>query len=140
APDHARPHRPHGRIHLAGHRASDHAGPGSRRKHAVVQLRAARLSAALARRPGPGYAPCHDRRLSRPLFLLTFIETSPMSTIFLDNITKQYGEAPPAVNQIGFEVQAGTFTVLLGPSGCGKSTTLRMIAGLDTPSSGRIRI
>src|SRR3546814_1360534 len=63
-----------------------------------------------------------------------------MSTISLDNITKQYGNAPPAVNQIGFEVQAGTFTVLLGPSGCGKSTTLRMIAGLDTPSSGRIRI
>ena len=63
-----------------------------------------------------------------------------MSTIFLDNITKQYGHAAPAVNQISFEVQAGTFTVLLGPSGCGKSTTLRMIAGLDTPSSGRILI
>src|SRR5690606_32473475 len=63
-----------------------------------------------------------------------------MSTISLDNLTKQYGDAPPAVNQIGFEVQAGTFTVLLGPSGCGKSTTLRMIAGLDSPSSGRIHI
>ncbi len=63
-----------------------------------------------------------------------------MSTILLDNITKQYGDAAPAVRQISFEVQAGTFTVLLGPSGCGKSTTLRMIAGLDTPSSGRIHI
>ncbi|MGB6105772.1 MAG: ABC transporter ATP-binding protein [Pusillimonas sp.] len=63
-----------------------------------------------------------------------------MSTILLDNITKQYGNAPPAVNEISFEVQAGTFTVLLGPSGCGKSTTLRMIAGLDSPTSGRIRI
>ena len=63
-----------------------------------------------------------------------------MSTIILDNITKQYGDAPPAVDDVSFTVEAGTFTVLLGPSGCGKSTTLRMIAGLDTPSSGRIRI
>jgi sn-glycerol 3-phosphate transport system ATP-binding protein len=37
-------------------------------------------------------------------------------------------------------VPAGSFTVLLGPSGCGKSTTLRLIAGLETPSSGRISI
>lgn len=63
-----------------------------------------------------------------------------MSTITLDNISKQYGTAAPAVDRIGFTVEAGTFTVLLGPSGCGKSTTLRMIAGLDSPSSGRIHI
>ncbi len=63
-----------------------------------------------------------------------------MSTIVLDSITKQFGSAPPAVDRVSFEVEAGTFAVLLGPSGCGKSTTLRMIAGLDTPSSGRIRI
>src|SRR5690606_19049986 len=63
-----------------------------------------------------------------------------MTTIILDNITKQYGSAPPAVNDINLRIEAGTLTVLLGPSGCGKSTTLRMIAGLDTPSSGRIRI
>jgi len=63
-----------------------------------------------------------------------------MSTIILDNISKQYGDAAPAVDHIGFTVEAGTFAVLLGPSGCGKSTTLRMIAGLDSPTSGRIRI
>jgi sn-glycerol 3-phosphate transport system ATP-binding protein len=63
-----------------------------------------------------------------------------MSTIVLDSITKQFGNAPPAVDHISFEVEAGTFAVLLGPSGCGKSTTLRMIAGLDAPTSGRIRI
>jgi sn-glycerol 3-phosphate transport system ATP-binding protein len=63
-----------------------------------------------------------------------------MSDIVLDNITKQFGTAAPAVQNISFTVEAGTFTVLLGPSGCGKSTTLRMIAGLDTPTSGRIRI
>ena len=63
-----------------------------------------------------------------------------MSAVILENVTKQYGTAPAAVNQVSFEVPAGTFTVLLGPSGCGKSTTLRMIAGLDTPTSGRILI
>ncbi|MGP1613705.1 MAG: ABC transporter ATP-binding protein [Pollutimonas bauzanensis] len=63
-----------------------------------------------------------------------------MSSITLDNISKQYGAAPPAVDGVSFTVEAGTFTVLLGPSGCGKSTTLRMIAGLDEPTSGRIHI
>ncbi|TAM86513.1 MAG: ABC transporter ATP-binding protein, partial [Candidimonas sp.] len=66
--------------------------------------------------------------------------TDTDSTVALENVTKQYGAAAPAVSDITFEVPAGTFTVLLGPSGCGKSTTLRMIAGLDTPTSGRIRI
>jgi sn-glycerol 3-phosphate transport system ATP-binding protein len=63
-----------------------------------------------------------------------------MSSVVVENVTKQYGDGPAAVRNIGFEVPEGTFTVLLGPSGCGKSTTLRMIAGLDTPTSGRIII
>ncbi|CAM5786984.1 ABC transporter ATP-binding protein [Castellaniella caeni] len=63
-----------------------------------------------------------------------------MSAVILESITKQYGAAPAAVSNVSFEVPSGTFTVLLGPSGCGKSTTLRMIAGLDTPTSGRILI
>jgi sn-glycerol 3-phosphate transport system ATP-binding protein len=62
-----------------------------------------------------------------------------MSSIVLDNLTKQYGGAA-AIHGVSFTVPAGSFTVLLGPSGCGKSTTLRMIAGLDTPTSGTIRI
>ena len=61
-----------------------------------------------------------------------------MSSIVLDNLTKQYGDAA-AIHGVSFTVPAGSFTVLLGPSGCGKSTTLRMIAGLDTPTSGTIR-
>ncbi|VTU29252.1 Spermidine/putrescine import ATP-binding protein PotA [Variovorax sp. PBL-H6] len=65
-----------------------------------------------------------------------------MSTgIELRDITKRYGDdprAPLAVKGISFEVPKGTLTTILGPSGCGKTTTLRMIAGLETPSSGRI--
>ncbi|MYN12467.1 ATP-binding cassette domain-containing protein [Pusillimonas sp. TS35] len=70
-----------------------------------------------------------------------------MSEIVLESVVKQYGETPrhaatppPAVDHISFTLQAGTLNVLLGPSGCGKSTTLRMIAGLDTPTSGRVYI
>lgn len=62
-----------------------------------------------------------------------------MAAIVLSQLTKQYATTA-AVRDISFTVPSGSFTVLLGPSGCGKSTTLRMIAGLDTPTSGRIMI
>ena len=61
--------------------------------------------------------------------------------IELRNITKRYGsraDAPLAVKGISFEVPPGTLTTILGPSGCGKTTTLRMIAGLESPTSGAI--
>ena len=56
-------------------------------------------------------------------------------------VSKRYGanaDAPLAVDSISFEVQKGSLTTILGPSGCGKTTTLRMIAGLETPSAGQI--
>ncbi len=59
------------------------------------------------------------------------------------NVTKRYGSdpsAPLAVKGISFEVTTGTLTTILGPSGCGKTTTLRMIAGLESPTSGQIFI
>ncbi len=59
------------------------------------------------------------------------------------NITKRYGtdsRAPLAVKGISFEIERGTLTTILGPSGCGKTTTLRMIAGLEAPTSGQIII
>ena len=57
------------------------------------------------------------------------------------NITKQYSEAGPlVVKGISFTVPKGTLTTILGPSGCGKTTTLRMIAGLESPSGGSIWI
>jgi sn-glycerol 3-phosphate transport system ATP-binding protein len=62
-----------------------------------------------------------------------------MSDLRLDAVGKHYG-ASRAVDRISFATPSGKLVVLLGPSGCGKSTTLRMIAGLDTPSEGRILI
>ena len=59
------------------------------------------------------------------------------------NITKRYGSdarSPLVVKGISFTVPQGTLTTLLGPSGCGKTTTLRMIAGLESPTSGQIFI
>jgi iron(III) transport system ATP-binding protein len=55
------------------------------------------------------------------------------------NVVKRYGTTP-AVAGISFTVESGTLVTLLGPSGCGKTTTLRMIAGLELPSEGRIEI
>ena len=57
------------------------------------------------------------------------------------SITKSYSkDGALAVKGINFTVPKGTLTTLLGPSGCGKTTTLRMIAGLEQPSSGQILI
>tara|TARA_B110000881_G_scaffold205859_1_gene208669 strand:- start:372 stop:1355 length:984 start_codon:yes stop_codon:yes gene_type:complete len=59
--------------------------------------------------------------------------------IVFENVTKQFGSAV-AVQPINFEIKAGEFLAIMGSSGCGKTTTLRMLAGLETPSSGEIRL
>ncbi len=56
-----------------------------------------------------------------------------------DRVSKRYGEVL-AVRDVSFEVASGELVTVLGPSGCGKTTTLRMIAGLELPSAGRIFI
>jgi sn-glycerol 3-phosphate transport system ATP-binding protein len=62
-----------------------------------------------------------------------------VSQITIENVSKLWGDIT-AVDGVSFEADAGSFLVLLGPSGCGKSTTLRLIAGLEQVSSGRILI
>ena len=63
-----------------------------------------------------------------------------MAAVTLDNITKTYPGGVAAVRGITLAIPNGSFTVLLGPSGCGKSTLLRMIAGLETITSGTCSI
>ncbi|WP_320128922.1 ABC transporter ATP-binding protein [uncultured Sphaerochaeta sp.] len=62
-----------------------------------------------------------------------------MSSIRLENVTKVFGK-DVVLPQLSLEIKNGSFTVLVGPSGCGKSTTLRLITGLETPTSGKIFI
>jgi ABC-2 type transport system ATP-binding protein len=59
--------------------------------------------------------------------------------IEVQNLTKRYGEKV-AVDGLSFTVQPGIVTVFLGPNGAGKSTTMRMIAGLDQPTAGQVRV
>ena len=63
-----------------------------------------------------------------------------MAELVLDRVSKRYESGNAAVEEVSLTVADREFVVLVGPSGCGKSTTLRMIAGLETPSSGDIRI
>ena len=60
-------------------------------------------------------------------------------SIEIENLIKRFGPTT-AVNGVSLTIEDGEFFVLLGPSGCGKTTTLRMIAGLELPSEGRISI
>ncbi|GAB2930072.1 ABC transporter ATP-binding protein [Micromonospora polyrhachis] len=61
-----------------------------------------------------------------------------VATVALKDVTKVFPDGTVAVDNISLDVNDGEFMVLLGPSGCGKSTVLRMVAGLEQPSSGVI--
>ena len=60
-----------------------------------------------------------------------------MARVYFDSLVKKYG-AVLAVDEVSFEVEDKSFVVMVGPSGCGKTTTLRMVAGLERPTSGEI--
>lgn len=62
-----------------------------------------------------------------------------MPNIKIENVCKKWGHFY-GVDNVSLDIEDNSFVTLLGPSGCGKTTILRMIAGLDTPTSGRITI
>ncbi len=62
-----------------------------------------------------------------------------MANIELKNVTKSFGDVE-VIPPLNIEIEDGEFVVLVGPSGCGKTTTLRMIAGLETTTSGAVSI
>ena len=57
--------------------------------------------------------------------------------IVVDRVTKRFGTVA-AVNDVSITIPGGEFFSMLGPSGCGKTTTLRLIAGFEQPTGGRI--
>ena len=64
---------------------------------------------------------------------------TPASGVTFEHVSKHYGDVA-AVDDVSFTIEPGTLVTLLGPSGCGKTTTLRMAAGLEAASGGRILI
>ena len=63
----------------------------------------------------------------------------PEALLVLDKVTKRFGDHV-AVDGVDLQISRGEFLAIMGPSGCGKTTTLRMIAGLEQPSEGEIRL
>ena len=66
-------------------------------------------------------------------------DSESQPTVRLEGVGKRFGDVT-AVRELDLEIAAGEFFTLLGPSGCGKTTTLRMVAGFEQPSGGRILI
>jgi multiple sugar transport system ATP-binding protein len=62
-----------------------------------------------------------------------------MATLRLEHLTKDFGKVR-AVNDLSLDVEDGEFIVMLGPSGAGKTTTLKLIAGVETPTTGKVYI
>jgi len=66
------------------------------------------------------------------------IMTTPL--IELSDVSKKYGDGPPALDGLSVQVRPGEAVAVLGPSGSGKSTLLNMVAGLDRPSTGTVTV
>ncbi len=126
----ARPLRRHRRDDRPRHRAEGRLGPRPLPRHAAE---------GRARDPdrhpllplGQPRAGTDGRLAARGL--------RPMPHVVLEHLHKQFG-AVEVIRDLSLAVEAGEFCALLGPSGCGKSTLLRMIAGLETVTSGRVII
>ncbi|MDX6631386.1 MAG: multiple sugar transport system ATP-binding protein, partial [Gaiellales bacterium] len=63
-----------------------------------------------------------------------------MAAVTFDGVSKVYPDGTRAVDRLSLDIKDGEFMVLVGPSGCGKTTALRMLAGLEEISEGRVLI
>src|SRR5205823_1401553 len=75
------------------------------------------------------------RRIEAGIFAMT----KASGGVVFEHVTKRYNDVA-AVDDVSFEVRRGQLVTLLGPSGCGKTTTLRMVAGLEAVTRGRVFI
>ncbi len=83
-------------------------------------------------------APTRDHSVHCPLRMTTDAGDTPREPVItLDHVAKRFGDVV-AVHDADFSIHRAEFFSLLGPSGCGKTTTLRMIAGFEQPSAGRV--
>ncbi len=80
-----------------------------------------------------------SQRISEFETVETAVDDPERTVLSIDGVSKEYGRET-AVEELSLSVKDGELLTLLGPSGCGKTTTLRMIAGLEAPSSGSITI
>lgn len=75
---------------------------------------------------------------------MQIVANLPQTVLAAQDISKTYGADPhhhtKALSHISFDIKAGEFLTVIGPSGCGKTTFLRLLAGLEKPSTGTIRI
>jgi len=85
---------------------------------------------------GPDQALQEADVVDAPILAVPRIEAS---SVELEGVSKAFGDVT-ALREVTLDARPGEFLVLLGPSGCGKSTVLRLIAGLEAPSAGTIRI
>src|SRR6476619_2137749 len=119
---------------------------GLRRRHRL-QLGADRVDArgdlrhSAAGRRAPPRSPDRRRRTHAAARCRATRDHRRMksASILFNDVTKRYGDVA-AVDRHTFAIAAGTLVTLLGPSGCGKTTTLRLIAGLELPTSGAVAI
>src|SRR4030042_469760 len=63
-----------------------------------------------------------------------------MAFLEINNVSKTFGKDTAAVHEFNLKVEKGELVSFLGPRGCGKTTTLRVVAGFEKPTTGRIRI